>query len=111
MLNAPCNGCGVCCLAEPCPVGVLLSRKRHGACDALAWSDALQMYRCQAVEAPVQAVTHALPHRLRALARPLGWLLERMAKRWIAVGIGCDSSLQAQSTTMPAHSESTSSTT
>ena len=38
--GAPCNGCGVCCLAEPCPVGMLVSRKRHGACVLLRWSDA-----------------------------------------------------------------------
>jgi hypothetical protein len=82
-------------------VGVLLSGKRHGACDALEWNDALQMYRCQAVKAPVQAVTRALPPRLHLLAWPLGALLGRVAKRWIAAGIGCDSSLQAQSTTMP----------
>ena len=24
-VGAPCNGCGVCCLLEPCPLGVLLS--------------------------------------------------------------------------------------
>ena len=99
--DAPCNGCGVCCLAEPCPVGVLLSRKRHGACDALAWNDALQMYRCQAVDAPVQAIAHALPRSLRLLALPLGALLSGMARRWIAAGKGCDSSLQTQSATMP----------
>ena len=25
-----CNGCGVCCLFEPCPLGVVLSRARVG---------------------------------------------------------------------------------
>ena len=29
--GAPCNGCGLCCLAEPCPLGVLVSRRRTGA--------------------------------------------------------------------------------
>ncbi|WP_290877489.1 hypothetical protein, partial [Aquabacterium sp.] len=42
----PCNGCGVCCLAEPCPVGVLVSRRLTGACKALRWSDAGRRYSC-----------------------------------------------------------------
>jgi hypothetical protein len=36
-VGAPCNGCGVCCLAEPCPLGVILSRRLKGACVALRW--------------------------------------------------------------------------
>ena len=40
--GAPCNGCGLCCLAEPCPLGMLVSRRRTGACTALRWSDADQ---------------------------------------------------------------------
>ena len=35
--GAPCNGCGLCCLAEPCPLGMLVSRRRTGACVALRW--------------------------------------------------------------------------
>ena len=85
-------------------MGVLLSGKRHGACDALAWNDALQRYRCQAVEAPQHAVGQALPRSLRWLARPLGALLGRMAQRWIAAGMGCDSHLEPQSPTMPTQS-------
>ena len=38
--GAPCNGCGLCCLAEPCPLGMLVSRRRTGACVALRWSAA-----------------------------------------------------------------------
>ncbi len=36
-MGQPCNGCGLCCLAEPCPLGMLVSRRRHGACVALRW--------------------------------------------------------------------------
>jgi hypothetical protein len=39
-VGAPCNGCGVCCLAEPCPLGVILSRRLKGACVALRWDGA-----------------------------------------------------------------------
>ena len=33
--GAPCNGCGVCCLAFPCPLGRVLSLRRLGRCSAL----------------------------------------------------------------------------
>ena len=40
----PCNGCGVCCLAFPCPLGRVLSLRRMGRCSALRWSDADRRY-------------------------------------------------------------------
>ena len=46
VVGAPCNGCGVCCLAEPCPVGVLVSRRLKGACKALVWSEQAGRYHC-----------------------------------------------------------------
>jgi len=73
--GAPCNGCGLCCLVEPCPLGMVLSRKRSGACVALRWSEVGQRYRCGAVDGP------------------WGFL----ARRWISAGSGCDSSLQPES--------------
>ena len=36
-LSMPRNGCGICCLVEPDPLGVLISRRRSGACDAVRW--------------------------------------------------------------------------
>lgn len=71
----PCNGCGVCCLAEPCPVGMVVSLKRHGACSALRWSAEETRYVCG------------------MLMRPDG-LLKRIFSRWIAAGQGCDSDLE-----------------
>jgi hypothetical protein len=87
VLGTPCNGCGVCCLAEPCPLGVLISRRRHGACDALRWQGAELRYVCGAVSDP-RAV---LPDGLRWLSP----LLSRLARRWIAAGSGCDSTVEA----------------
>ena len=87
--GAPCNGCGLCCLAEPCPLGVVLSRKRLGACNALRWDDAQHLYRCGALTQP-QAV---LPFGLRWMAPLLG----RLARRWIAAGVGCDATLEVAS--------------
>ena len=78
-----CNGCGVCCTAAPCPLGIWLSRRRHGACVALIWSDDKGRYLCGALAQP---------------GRWLPWLPARaataLARRWIAAAKGCDSDLQ-----------------
>jgi Fe-S-cluster-containing hydrogenase component 2 len=78
-----CNGCGVCCLAEPCPVGMLISRKRRGACTALRWDEVGARYRCGLLTAPESFI------RPRWLARGV----VRWARRMIAAGQGCDSDL------------------
>jgi hypothetical protein len=72
--GAPCNGCGVCCLAEPCPLGVLLSRRLTGACVAVRWQG--DRYVCGALEDRPNG--------------PWGWLL----RRWISSGSGCDCDLE-----------------
>ena len=87
-LGAPCNGCGVCCLAEPCPLGQVISRKRMGACDALRWDARQRLYRCGALS----DTEGVLGPRWRWAAP----LLRRLAARWIAAGVGCDASLQVQ---------------
>jgi hypothetical protein len=74
--GAACNGCGLCCAAEPCPLGMLVSRRRQGACAALQWQAAENRYRCG------------------LLAEPRPWLPAALARRWIAAGAGCDSDLQ-----------------
>jgi hypothetical protein len=70
--GAGCNGCGVCCLAEPCPVGMLASQRTRGACAQVEWDGT--RYRCALM-------------RGRA-ARWIG--------RWISAGRGCDSSAQLE---------------
>jgi hypothetical protein len=94
--GAPCNGCGVCCLAEPCPVGMLVSRRRTGACAAVTWVEAEQRYRCGVVLAPAGH----LPRWLRALPGQR-WLERgavRLALRFIAAGKGCDSDAELEPT-------------
>ena len=101
--GAACNGCGVCCLFEPCPLGVILSRARTGACVALRWQGSLGQYRCGAIVVPGDVLASALPRGARWLAPLLAPLLRRLGARWIAAGTGCDSSLevvQTGSTTM-----------
>jgi hypothetical protein len=84
--GAPCNGCGICCASEPCPVGALLSRRRSGACVALSWSPTDSIYRCGLVD----DAAALLPAAWRGAAP----LVARLAKRFIAAGVGCDCSLE-----------------
>ena len=88
-LGAPCNGCGVCCLAEPCPLGQVISRKRSGACDALRWDAAAGLYRCGVLS----DTSGLLGPRWRWAAPVLRWL----ARRWIAAGVGCDATMEVES--------------
>ncbi len=89
-LGQPCNGCGLCCLAQPCPLGMLVSLRRTGACSALRWSDAHQRYQCGMVSQPIE-VLHRLP---QWLVRPVAGLLAAAARRWIAAGQGCDADVE-----------------
>ena len=86
--GAPCNGCGVCFLAEPCPVGMLVSRKRHGACDLLRWSGAQGRYVCGLL---VDGGGHDGEGRSGPLWRRL-W--RAWARRLISAGSGCDASIE-----------------
>ena len=81
--GAACNGCGACCASEPCPLGMLVSRRRHGACSALRWSEAEQRYHC--------GLLASGPPWRRALVA-----------RWIAAGAGCDFDADARPPEAPA---------
>lgn len=89
-LGAPCNGCGVCCLMEPCPLGVLLSGRRRGACSALQWQSASRQYRCGAITCAHEVLRARLPAFAHASVPLLAATLARLAKRWVAAGVGCD---------------------
>jgi len=93
-VGEPCNGCGLCCLAEPCPVGVLVTLRTQGPCRALEWSGADRRYRCGMLVHPTRYLgasglpPQSLPNRL----------LRRWSARMIAAGIGCDADLTAAPT-------------
>jgi hypothetical protein len=89
-LGESCNGCGVCCLLEPCPLGVLLSGYRHGRCQALRWQAEVGLYRCGAMTVPRDVLGERLPQVLRPAMPLLARALGVMAGRWVAVGTGCD---------------------
>ncbi len=91
--GTPCNGCGVCCLAEPCPLGVVVSRRWSGACRALVWSQEAGRYHCGVL---AQAYVGARPRvdgRKAPLWRRLWW---RWVHRMIAAGVGCDAAYEAE---------------
>ena len=98
--GAPCNGCGICCLVAPCPLGMVVSRRRHGACDALQWEPTAAAYRCGLMSGSPELMQRLLPAQTRRLAPWLARTLQGLAPRWIAAGQGCDSSLQADALTI-----------
>ena len=98
-LGAPCNGCGVCCLAEPCPLGQVISRTRSGACEALRWSEADGLYRGGALT--------DTEGRWGPRWRWAAPLLRRRARRWIAAGMGCDAPMTVDAGAPPQRALST----
>jgi hypothetical protein len=98
--GAACNGCGVCCIAAPCPLGMVLSRRRRGACSALRWDAALQCYRCGALAAPQDVLAGVLPLLPQRFRPWMARALRTLAYRWIAAGSGCDSKLLAEAATI-----------
>lgn len=88
----PCNGCGICCIAEPCPLGMLISLKRTGRCKAVRW---VAEFDESAQEVAGRYVCSALLPEGNS-ARNSGFLfaIRRWAvRRWIGAGQGCDCSL------------------
>lgn len=90
VVGAHCNGCGVCCAAEPCPVARVFLWQRRGACRALVWVEANLHYRCGMLMQPANYLPY-LPY----LPNALHVLLGRLIGRWIAVGTACDSDAEA----------------
>lgn len=68
----------------PCPVGMVYTRRRRGACAALRWDDVQHRYFCGMVSDPLSLMGWpGAPSSLNA------WMGRRM-RRWIAAGVGCD---------------------
>ena len=70
---------------------MLLSGARSGPCRAVRWQDAGQRYACGAIVDPIGV----LPRWLHWVGRPMAEGLARLARRWVAAGQGCDSSLES----------------
>ncbi|MEY2633942.1 MAG: hypothetical protein RIR00_2596 [Pseudomonadota bacterium] len=82
VVGAACNGCGVCCALETCPLARLRFLRRRGPCPALEWMAAEGRYHCGLLSRPADFI--------RGL--PAAWVprWQRLARRWIAAGQGCD---------------------
>jgi len=80
--GAPCNGCGICCASEPCPVAIVFLSQRRGSCRALEWDDEGKFYRCGMLLRP----EFYLP-KLPRFAKPT---TRRLIHRWIAADTACD---------------------
>jgi len=80
--SARCNGCGVCCAAEPCPVAYVFLFQIKGKCRALLWQDGASRYVCGMVVCPDRYVS-LIPEILRER-------IGRFFASRIAAGMGCD---------------------
>ena len=78
----PCNGCGACCVAEPCPVSLALLKQNQTQCRALEWHEAQNRYYCGMVISP--------SHYLRWLPKRLNRFASKAFMRWIAADQSCD---------------------
>lgn len=85
-LGQACNGCGVCCAAEPCPLSLTLLWPHQAPCRALIWNEAEQRYFCGMVSDPAQFLRW-LPSRFNLAA-------SRLFKRWIAADTVCDADVE-----------------
>jgi hypothetical protein len=77
-----CNGCGVCCAAEPCPVAMIFLLQFRGQCRALLWQEDACRYVCGMVVSP--------DHYLRLIPRQWRERFGRFVATRIAAGDGCD---------------------
>lgn len=85
-LGEACNGCGVCCAAEPCPVSLTLLWPHQAPCRALIWNEAEHRYLCGMVSDPARFLRW-LPDRFSLAA-------SRLFKRWIAADTVCDADVE-----------------
>ncbi|MBI3795005.1 MAG: hypothetical protein HY280_09805 [Nitrospinae bacterium] len=64
--GAPCNGCGVCCAVETCPVARVFLFQFKGKCRALTWREEPPRYVCGMAVRPDSHVW-IIPGRLREM--------------------------------------------
>lgn len=81
-IGEACNGCGVCCALETCPLGRVRFLRRQGPCPALHWQALEARYACGLVVMPAEY--------MRWLPSPWQAMAARFAARSIAAGRGCD---------------------
>lgn len=75
----PCNGCGLCCIVEPCAIAEEYLGITEGPCPALEWHD--DKFRCGMVVRP--------GHYL-GVADFADELLSGLISQALGVGLDCD---------------------
>jgi hypothetical protein len=85
-IGSACNGCGVCCAAEACPVSLLFLWPHQTTCRALLWDDPQKRYICEMVTKP----SHQLSWLPTIADTSATWLF----KRWIAADQACDADIE-----------------
>jgi len=93
--GAPCNGCGLCCIAEPCGISLQLGATAGQSCPFLIYEEA--RFWCGVIKRPLAV----LPH-LGLTAEKAGALSEAAADALGGVGGGCDSDAPAGLTILDA---------
>lgn len=83
--GSPCNGCGQCCMDEPCPLGAAVFRKATGSCPALEKADG-DKWACGLVVHPERYA----PVQTMIVGRSA---LGNAASVLVGAGIGCDAQL------------------
>ena len=88
--GAACNGCGLCCMSQPCPLGRSLFDQEEGRCPALEWHAEHGRFSCGLVTRPER---YAPCDRLdRFGSRPLS----EAAGLTVGVAVGCDAQVQGE---------------
>jgi len=77
-------------------VGIVVSRRREGACAAVVWDAVTARYQCGALLEPRLVLRRVLPGPLQVLAGAFAPLLAIVARRGIAMGTGCDCDLEVE---------------
>ena len=86
----PCNGCGLCCLAEPCPVSLELFGQ-SSQCPALEFDGG--RFRCALMTNPGDY--GAIPEGVLSLDLDHEMAASSYYRQLIGAGMGCDSEIDA----------------
>jgi hypothetical protein len=88
--GAPCNRCGLCCIATLCSLGKHVFQQEDGPCPALLHDEQMRS-SCGLVEAPqVFSMTTVIEHGEKNASEAAGFL--------IGAGYGCDSRINGEPT-------------
>lgn len=89
--GSDCNGCGVCCIAETCAVGLEAFGDSHQVCPALYWSE--NQFRCGLMQNPFSFIS---PEQKGEYLNPkIHQFGEKLSAEYyqylIGANVGCDS--------------------